>query len=120
MNSLRLPAAGLLVVLLTPLPMLAVTDSWDGGGADNNLTTNLNWFDNTAPESNFITTDLIFAGTTRTWVNFNTSFAANSVTFDATAGAFTLSAGGGQTLLIKATGITIRYRPPCPSPSHCY
>ena len=48
------------VVLLSPFVALAVTDTWDGGGADDDFSTNANWVDNSAPVSNLASTDLIF------------------------------------------------------------
>src|SRR5947208_2865434 len=92
----------LLTVATVPHFARAATDTWDGGGADNNISTNNNWADNTAPASNLTNTDLIFAGTTRLAPNFSGVFSAHSVTFNNTAGAFTL---GGQLLTIGSGGI---------------
>ena len=51
-----------LLVFLAAAPAFAVTDTWDGGGADDIITTALNWVDNTAPASDIANTDLIFGG----------------------------------------------------------
>ena len=60
----------LLTVATMPHFARAAADTWDGGGADNNISTNNNWADNSAPASDLANTDLIFAGTTRLAPNF--------------------------------------------------
>lgn len=65
------------------------TKTWDGGGANNNMTNGVNWDNNTAPVAG---DDLHFAGSTRLTPNndfaADTSFA--SITFDSGAGNFSL------------------------------
>lgn len=83
------------VALMTSLS--AADRTWDGGGGDDNWTTPANWDgDVTAPSAG---DNLIFTGTTRTTPNNN--FAADtafgSITFDNTAGAFTI--GGNRIVL---------------------
>jgi fibronectin-binding autotransporter adhesin len=65
---------------------------WDGGGGDNFWITPANWIDNLAPVPGQ-TVDLTFDGTTRLTSenNFAASEDFHSITFAATAGAFTLS-----------------------------
>src|SRR5262245_39651819 len=87
----------MLAVATMPHFARAATDTWDGGGTDNNISTNNNWADNTAPASDLNNTDLIFAGNVRLAPNFSSTLGAHSVTFNNTAGAFTL---GGQSLSI--------------------
>ena len=48
-GSVAAVPAGEWVELLAATPAFAITDTWDGGGGDNNLSTGLNWLDNTAP-----------------------------------------------------------------------
>jgi autotransporter-associated beta strand protein len=67
---------------------ITATFIWDGGGADNNVTTAQNWVGDTLPGAN---SDIIWAGTTRLNVNVDVGGPANSYTFDNTAGAFVLS-----------------------------
>ena len=70
----------------------ASTFIWTGLGADNNWATTLNW----SPSSALTTADLIFSGTTP-WMNpYNntTGLNFNSISFDATAGSYTI--GGNQ------------------------
>src|SRR6185436_14851148 len=69
----------------------AVTDTWDGGGGDNNLSTNNNWVDNSAPASDIANTDLIFGGGIRLTPAVSVAFSANSLVFNNTAGAFSFS-----------------------------
>lgn len=91
-----------LLVIISATPVLAVTDTWDGGGADNNISTGNNWLDNTAPLSDLANTDLVFAGTVKPTPNFSAVFNANSLTFNNTAAPFTL---GGSALTIGTGGI---------------
>lgn len=91
-----------LLAVLAATPALAITDTWDGGGADNNLATGLNWVDDSAPASNLTTTDLIFAGLVRTTPNVSVALSTNSITFNNTAGTFTL---GGLGLTVGSGGI---------------
>src|SRR3954465_12509980 len=94
---------GLLLFLLTPCIARAAVDTWDGGSTVNdNITTNNNWADNTAPLSDILNTDLIFAGTTRLTPNVLTPFSAKSISFGSTAGAFVF---GGQVLNVGVGGI---------------
>jgi autotransporter-associated beta strand protein len=73
--------------------------TWDGGGADNNVTTAANWVGNVVPTAN---SDIIWAGTTRLAVNIDVGGPARTYTFDSTAGAFVIS-GAAYTL---SDGIT--------------
>jgi T5SS/PEP-CTERM-associated repeat protein len=91
-----------IATFLLAVPSFAVTDTWDGGGANDNLNTALNWLDNTAPASDLVNTDLIFAGLVRLTPNVSAVFSTNSVTFNNTAGAFVFS---GSTLTVGAGGI---------------
>src|SRR5262249_31199884 len=83
---------------------LAVNETWDGGGADNNFSTNNNWADNTAPASDLVNTDLFFQGTVRLAPNVSAAFSTNSVTFNSTVGANAFTIGGVQ-LNVGAGGI---------------
>ncbi|CAM8625383.1 Autotransporter-associated beta strand repeat [Candidatus Methylacidiphilaceae bacterium] len=78
--------------LVTPLPLSAASSTWDGGGANGNWTTAANWVGDVAPVGGS-TDDLSFAGTiqTSTINNFANGTDFRNLTFDATAGAFTLA-----------------------------
>ncbi|MFA6960947.1 MAG: PEP-CTERM sorting domain-containing protein [Opitutaceae bacterium] len=77
---------------------LACAQTWTGLGADNNWSTSANW--SSLPSSG-TTTALVFAGTTRLTPNADSPFTAQSIVFNSTAGAFTLS---GSQLSINGTG----------------
>ena len=94
----RLPATTSIFLLsATILP----AQTWDGGGANDNLTEAANWNPNGLPST---TSDVIFAGIVRLTPNVASAFQVNSLTFDNTAGAFAF--GGVGTLGIKDGGLT--------------
>jgi autotransporter-associated beta strand protein len=76
--------------------------TWDGGGANDNWDTANNWNPNGVP-ANDGTANLTFGGATRPTPDLNLNFDVNSLTFNNTAGAFTL---GGSTLTVRGGGIT--------------
>ena len=93
MKTRRILAIGIASLLLTPPIARAVTDTWDGGSSlFDFLNVDENWVDNSAPGSNLVNTDLIFAGSNRLTPNVTAAFSTRSITFDNTAGAFTSSA----------------------------
>ena len=85
------------------------TYTWTGLGADDNWGTAGNWTSTgTPPPADDVTdTLLVLTGNTRLSNIFDYSFAANSLTFDAGAGSFTIANGGGKTLTLGTGGITI-------------
>lgn len=89
-----------LFVALRSVP--GATSTWDGGGADDKLTTPQNWLGDQAPASDPSATDLVFAGNTRLSPVVDVPFAAKSVSAPSGAGAFSLS---GSTLSVGAGGI---------------
>ena len=91
-----------LATFLSLTTALAVTETWDGGGAGSNISTGANWVDNTAPVSSLINTDLIFAGNVNTSPNFPVPFSAHSITFNSTAAQFHLF---GEPLTVGSGGI---------------
>lgn len=100
-------AAGLSVIgalLLSATGWLhAATETWDGGGANNNLTTAANWLDNTTP-TNF--SDIVFAGSTRLAPVVNTNFYMHSLVFGPTAGAFHITETNGWDFYVSDGGIS--------------
>jgi len=73
----------------TGLPdAVTATFIWDGGGANNNITTPQNWLGDSLPAAN---SDIIWAGTTRLNVNVDIGGPARTWTYDNTAGAFVIS-----------------------------
>lgn len=83
---------------INPLAPTA-TYTWDGGGANNNVTTAANWVGDVVPTAN---ADVIWAGTIRLAVNIDVGGPARTYTFDNTAGAFVIG-GAAYTL---SDGIT--------------
>ncbi len=67
---------------------VTATFIWDGGGANNNITTPQNWVGDALPAAN---SDIIWAGTTRLNVNVDIGGPARTWTYDNTAGAFVIS-----------------------------
>ena len=105
MKLSHLRARGFAALLLHPLIALGATDTWDGNGGvgvNNNIGNNLNWVDDTAPVSDLVNTDLIFAGTNKLTPNVNVAFSTHSITFNNTAAAFVF---GGQQLSLGTGGI---------------
>ena len=90
------------IALLLTTRAFAVTDTWDGGGGNDNLSTGANWVDGSAPVSDLVNTDLIFAGVVRLTPNVSVAFRADSITFNNTAGAFVID---GQVLNVGDGGI---------------
>jgi autotransporter-associated beta strand protein len=62
--------------------------TWDGGGADNNVTTPQNWVGDAVPGAN---SDIVFAGTTRLNVNVDIGGPAYGWSFSNSSGAFVIS-----------------------------
>jgi len=102
MKSPRLLALGIASLLPASLTAHAGTDTWDGGGINDILTTPQNWLDDTAPPSDLANTDLIFAGAMRLTPTLNAPFSAHSITFDNTAGGFTIL---GEQINVGSGGI---------------
>ena len=90
--SFALTACALSLFLLVLAAPLALGDTWDGGGEDDNFGTGANWVDNTAPSPS-ASTDLFFAGSTRLAPNNNyTGFDRfRSWYFNIGAGSFNIS-----------------------------
>ena len=86
------------------LNVVVTNDVWNGAGANDNFTSNLNWVIATAP--GYVGDSLTFAGTTRVTPNMDTNYTVTGVTFDGTAGGFNISSAGGNTLTFASGGIT--------------
>jgi hypothetical protein len=99
-NSANLYTDGTLRIALDPAFPGRV---WDGGGADNHWTTNANWSLDTQPLNNG-TAALTFAGGVRLAPSVDAAWNVAGVTFDNTAGAFSI--GGPQTITVGAGGVT--------------
>jgi len=74
------------------------SETWSGSGGDNSWSTNPNWQSGYAP--GYLGDALTFAGTTRLTPNMNGSYNIASLTFDGSAGSFTLT-GNGSVLTLN-------------------
>jgi len=92
-------AALLLCASVLGTRALGATYTWDGGGADNNITTAQNWVGDIVPAAN---SDIIWAGSVRLNVNIDIGGPGRTFTFNNTAGAFII--GGAAASL--SNGIT--------------
>ena len=102
----------IILCIASSLPVTAyAANIWDGGGADTNLNTALNWDDDAVPNLTGGTT-LTFAtaGSTAT-VNIDTSLAGINFNRDAD---FTLANGTPTTLTLGSGGITLNQPGPTP------
>ncbi len=84
-----------------PLTIIAANEVWDGGGADDNWGTAANWVGDVPPGSGDL---LTFAGTTRLTPQLEANYSVPALTFDATAGSFTL--GSAASTLTLTGGVT--------------
>ena len=80
----------------------ALAQTWNGLGADNNWANGANWVGGLPPVNNG-TANLIFGGVTRLAPNVIPAYDINSITFNNTAGIFSI--GGAVPLTIRAGGI---------------
>ena len=88
-------AAGL--IFIAP-EIAAAGETWDGGGANDNINTPQNWSGDSLPALTGSTANLVFAGTTRLTPVVNIPISPLSIRFDATAGAFALGGSGPITI----------------------
>ena len=89
--------------IITPLTTTANAVTWDGGAADDKWISNVNWTSDIGP--GFIGDSVTFAGTARLTPDMNTNYTTTSLTFDGTAGAFTIGSSTGSTLTSGSGGI---------------
>lgn len=109
---LSLPSFAALLMSAAVPAVNAATATWDGGGADPNWSNPQNWVGDVAPVSG---DDLVFAGTVQTTCTNDLdtanggSFQVNSITFDATAGSFTVSGNDiritGKSIVCNSTNL---------------
>jgi hypothetical protein len=87
-------------------PAAGFSQTWDGGGANDNLTAPNNWNPNGVP-ANDGTANLVFDGNVRTKPKVNVNFDVASVTFAATAATgFEIGQINNSTLTVRGGGIT--------------
>jgi autotransporter-associated beta strand protein len=78
-------------------------ETWDGSAANDNFTSNLNWLSGYAP--GYTGDSITFAGTARPTPSMDTNYSVSGVTFDSSAGSFTIGTGNGSALTITANGV---------------
>ena len=84
--------------------VIATNRIWSGGEvADANWSSNTNWVGDAGP--GFSGDRVVFAGTTQLWPNMDNNYSITSLTFDPTAGGFTLGTGS-STLTLAGGGVT--------------
>ena len=81
----------------------ASSEVWNGGGANQNWSTNPNWVSGLAP--GLIGDDLTFAGSTALAPNMDANYSATGLTFSNNASSFTLGTANSSTLTLTANGI---------------
>ena len=79
------------------------SEVWNGGGANDFWSSNPNWQSGFAP--GYIGDDLTFAGTIRPTPDMNGNYTITTLTFDGTAGSFTLGSSGGYGLTLTGGSI---------------
>src|SRR5215207_8725551 len=93
-------ASSLLVALSSASKLQAATLTWTGGGGTSAISNSANWSPAQAPVNGDV---LIFAGATSLAPQLGAALTVGSITFNSTAGAFTL--GGGSAYRINS-GVT--------------
>jgi hypothetical protein len=93
-SQANLYTVGEIQVVLDPV---FISRTWDGGGANNNWITDNNWTLDVQPLNN-ATADLIFTGNVRLAPSVDTPWNVHSITFNNTAGAFTITGPQGVTI----------------------
>ncbi len=86
------------------LSSTAFAQTWDGGGADNNWNTALNWNGNVIPVNNGTAT-VVLGGAVDPTPIVNVNYSILGLDFAAGAAAFALGASGGSVLTIGSGGI---------------
>jgi fibronectin-binding autotransporter adhesin len=86
-----------------PLSIVVGNDVWNGGGADDNFSTSLNWTNHVIPA--LFGDSVQFSGATRLTPNLDNNYSFTGVLFDSTAGAFNIGSTGGMLMLTNGSGV---------------
>jgi len=97
-------ANGFFAVVSIPLTVTVANQTWNGGGADDNWTSNPNWLSGAGPA--LAGDSVSFAGATRLFPNLNANFSVTGVTFNSGASSFTNSSASGNFLTLTGSGVT--------------
>ena len=82
----------------------AAGEVWNGLGANDNWSTSLNWSSGLAP--GYAGDNITFAGATRLTPNVDTNYSVTALTFNNTAGSFTIGTANASTLTLSGGGVT--------------
>jgi len=93
-DSSPLPLTG--TYTITPYTISTAAVTWDGGGVDDQWGSNPNWSSDIGP--GLVGDSVTFAGNTRLTPDLNANYSVTGVTFDGSAGVFTLGTTTGSTL----------------------
>lgn len=86
--------------------VIAANPVWSGNAADNNWNSGANWNSGTGPAPGIVGDAVTFDGFTRLNPNLETNYSVTGVTFNSTAGGFTIGSTGGYALaLTSGSGI---------------
>jgi autotransporter-associated beta strand protein len=96
-------SASLSGIVNLALPVVLGNDVWNGAGADDNFSSNLNWTNQTAP--GYAGDSLTLAGTTRLTPSVDNNYTFTGIAFNSGAGAFNVASGNGSDLTVTANGI---------------
>ena len=93
----------LIAFVSIPVSVAAGNDVWNGGGADDNLSTGLNWTNHVAPA--LIGDSLQFQGSTRLTPNVDNTYVVTGVLFNTNAGAFNIGSTSSYLTLTNGSGV---------------
>ena len=86
-----------------PLTIVFGNDVWNGAGADNNLSSALNWTNKTAPAP--LGDSFQFSGSTRTTPNVDADYTVTGILFGLNAASFNIGSAGNTLTLTNGTGV---------------
>lgn len=95
------PLSGAANVLLTVTNI--GTEVWNGGGSDDNWSSNPNWASGYAP--GLSGDSLTFSNTVRLTPNMETNYSVAGVTFDSSAGSFNIASANNSALTLTSGGV---------------
>ena len=103
-NATITDANGFFAVVTIPLTVTVANQTWNGGGADDNWTSNPNWLSGAGPA--LAGDSVSFDGATRLFPNLNANFSVTGMTFNSGASSFTNSSASGNFLTLTGSGVT--------------
>lgn len=86
-----------------PLTINTSTEVWNGGGANENWSGNLNWVSGTAP--GYVGDAIVFGSSAKTTPNMDTNYTITGLMFSNNASSFNVGSTSGYTLTLTANGV---------------